>query len=362
MTVRQSAIQKRPARQFADLPWWAAWLWLVPLLFVVLLAAPVSQAEPLPAAAVSAKQYARLQYLGTAGTILKVGDVAVMTDPYLTNVPISDWLLLRDLQPDVERISRIMAPDTLPDLPLVRALLLGHGHFDHLLDVSAVVPLLPRDAKIYGSTTSVNQIASAVAAARRIDVLQRAVGLDSEGPYEWLSVGESLRMLPLRSGHSYHVGRLAFAGGRVLEPLPALPGDLLDWQCGEPLSYMLEWLRPGKVVFRALFFSSAADYPLGLPPADYLTQNSRFDLVMIPVAKFQSVSDFPDGLLKRIQARHLVLIHWEKFWQPYHPGQEQPLSAEGVQLLQEKLARLAPQAQVHQPRRLDVIQLPLEND
>ena len=315
---------------------------------------PVSQEAP------AREAQASLQYLGTAGVILSVAGTAVMTDPYLSNVSLKDWVLLRDLKPDKGLIRQTMTSALMPHLTEVRGLLLGHGHFDHLLDVPAVLPLLSERVKVYGSTTSLNQLAAAVPASRRIDVLPQALSLESSGLLSWIWITDSVRMLPLLSGHSYHVGHFAFAGGSVAEPLGSLPGDVLDWQGGEPLAYVLEWLDGDHVQFRALFLSSAADEPLGLPPQHYLDDKPWFDLVLLPVAKFQSVDRFPEGLLERINVRHLVLIHWEKFWQPYLPGREEAISVEAVQDLRSRLAALAPQARVYQPQRLDLLSIPLE--
>ena len=300
---------------------------------------------------------AQIQFLGTAGVLLQVGQDAILTDPYFTNAPLSHWLLLRHLRSDMDTIHRY-----LPDLSAVKGLLVGHGHFDHLLDVPAVVPLLPDATKVYGSQTSVNQIAAAVPAERRVNLLPQAVTFTTQPPFPWVNLSDSLRLLAVRSGHSRHVGGMMFADQQVQKPLEALPADVLDWQCGVALGYVLEWRQGEQVRFRALYLSSAADYPLGVPPQAYLEGQSEFDVVFLPVATFRSVEAFPEGLLKHLQARHLVLIHWEKFWQPYQPGQEEPLSEKDLSVMRERLGKVAPDAVIHQPVRLETLTISLSSE
>ena len=288
---------------------------------------------------------------------MQLGEDAVLTDPYFTNAPLSEWLLLRNLQPDPDTIQQ-----HLPDTRHVKGLLVGHGHFDHLLDVPAVFRSLPAAAKVYGSQTSVNQIASAVPESRRVNLLPDAVNFTSKPPFPWVSLTDSLRMLAIRSGHSKHVAGMIFANEQVRAPLVQLPEDILDWQCGTALSYVLEWRNGEQMRFRALYLSSAADYPLGIPPQVYLDEHPEFDVVFLPVATFRSVENFPQGLLNHVKARHVVLIHWEKFWQPYQPGREEPLSEADIKAIRARVQQAAPEAMIHQPRRLEIIEMSLREE
>lgn len=296
---------------------------------------------------------AKIQYLGTAGLLLEVDGEAILTDPYFSNSPLSALILLRDLEPDMSAIDRF-----LPDLGNVRGLLIGHGHYDHLMDVPAVVPKLPDSTRVIGSKTSLNQIASRLPAYRRIEAKTAATSDKSSLP--WIELTAQLRVLPIRSGHSRHIAGFTFANAEVPEPLAALPADVLDWQGGTALNYVIEWHQNGRVYFRVLFCSSAAEAPLGIPPASYLKTSKAFDVIFLPVAKFQSVKGFPDALLGQVNARHLVLIHWEAFWKPYVPGREQAISESEVAQMRARLSALAPRARIYQPARLETLTIPLE--
>lgn len=296
----------------------------------------------------------QVQFLGTAGVLMQYQDDGVITDPFFTNPSLSDLLLLRDLRTDKTNLLKY-----LPNLSKVDGLLIGHGHYDHLMDVATVASLLPTHAKVYGSASSIHQIAAQLPKNKAVNVLPFMVshGVQLEPGNHWISLTDRLRVMIIEAGHSAHLAGYTFANDRVTEPMSELPGSVMSWQCGQALGYVLEWLEKDSVKFRALYMSSAAGFPLGVPPASFLAQHKSFDVVLLPVAKFRSVQNYPDGLLQQISARHVVLIHWEKFWRPYVPGQEMAVSNEEVTEFIARVKTVAPEATLHLPRRLQSIWL-----
>src|SRR5437773_8389862 len=70
-------------------------------------------------------------YLGTNGLEFRSGNHALLVDPYFSRINLSRIALGSRIQPDIARIDdgmKHLAPK--PD-----AILVTHGHFDHLLDV-----------------------------------------------------------------------------------------------------------------------------------------------------------------------------------------------------------------------------------
>lgn len=70
-----------------------------------------------------------LAWLGTAGFRISYQGQHLLIDPYVTRLPFRDLLFRRVVAPDLERLA------ALPD-PV--AILVGHTHFDHALDVPAL--------------------------------------------------------------------------------------------------------------------------------------------------------------------------------------------------------------------------------
>ena len=68
-----------------------------------------------------------IQWLGTAGFRLAYEGTTIVIDPYLSRVSLGDLARNRVLQSDAAMVDRV--------LPNADAVLVGHSHFDHAVDV-----------------------------------------------------------------------------------------------------------------------------------------------------------------------------------------------------------------------------------
>src|SRR6266704_114463 len=92
----------------------------------------------------------RVTYLGTNGYQFEFGGHALFVDPYFSRVDLLSVALGSRIQPNLSRINDGLcqfAPN--PD-----AILVTHGHFDHLLDVPAVTA--KTQARLVASASSVD--------------------------------------------------------------------------------------------------------------------------------------------------------------------------------------------------------------
>jgi len=82
-----------------------------------------------------------LTWLGTAGYAFSYQGYTLLIDPYVSRARFRDVLLRKRLTSDAARLQRFV--------PRANAILVGHTHFDHALDVPAIAR---RDGcKVYGS-------------------------------------------------------------------------------------------------------------------------------------------------------------------------------------------------------------------
>ncbi len=84
-----------------------------------------------------------LRWLGTAGFVLSYEGYDLVIDPFLTRTPLGDLVKRRVLHPDEEVIARYV--------PKADAILVGHTHYDHALDVPTLARL--NRCKVYGSSS-----------------------------------------------------------------------------------------------------------------------------------------------------------------------------------------------------------------
>src|SRR5690606_28205383 len=137
----------------------------------------------------------------------------------------------------------------LPPLDDVKAVLVGHAHFDHALDVPYIATKLKVDARIYGSTTLKNSLATTLTPEQFIDV-EPNMSVDGHGG-RWLEISPHLRVFPIKSNHAPQLGSWLLASGNIVQPQRQLPQDVIDWRSGENVSYLLDWLDDkGRSVYR----------------------------------------------------------------------------------------------------------------
>jgi L-ascorbate metabolism protein UlaG (beta-lactamase superfamily) len=113
-----------------------------------------------------------LTWLGTAGFALAYQGHTLLIDPYVSRAGLLDVARGRPLQRDLQRIAR--------HVPRADAVLVGHTHFDHALDVPAIARL--HGCKAYGSRSLVRlmQLSGAGEHAVQVEPLARV----AIGPFE----------------------------------------------------------------------------------------------------------------------------------------------------------------------------------
>jgi hypothetical protein len=94
-----------------------------------------------------------VQYLGVGGWLFRFGGDALLTAPFFSNPSLLD-VGVGGIAPDTATIDRF-----LPPVGDVSALLMGHGHYDHLMDVPYILRRHAPEAQLFGSATATNLVA-----------------------------------------------------------------------------------------------------------------------------------------------------------------------------------------------------------
>jgi L-ascorbate metabolism protein UlaG (beta-lactamase superfamily) len=228
----------------------------------------------------------RVTYLGTNGYQFEFDGHALLVDPYFSRVDLLSIALASRLQPDVPRIAEGMRHLA----PKADAILVTHGHFDHLLDVPTVM-----------SRTHARLIASPSA----VDLAKRAGASSGDA----VTAGDARRIGPwkirvLRATHDRLFGKVPFDQHEMHGSGP--PQRPADWICGEPLAFLIE------VGGQRIYIDSGGT-PAQLPP------HERVDLAILGMALPDSRARLP-GALERLQPRYFLPSHQDNFFRPLDAG------------------------------------------
>jgi L-ascorbate metabolism protein UlaG (beta-lactamase superfamily) len=227
----------------------------------------------------------RVTYLGTNGYQFTFKGHALLVDPYFSRVDLLSVALGSRIQPNTSRINDGMGHIA----PQVDAILVTHGHFDHLLDVPIIM-----------SKTHARLIAS----ASSVDLAKRAGASsgDTVKPGEVRRIGP-WKIRVLAATHDRLFGKVPFERPRSQAGRPQYPAD---WLCGEPLAFLIE------VNGQRIYIDSGGT-PAQLPPS------KDVDLAILGVA-------LPDSrirlhaVLERLRPRYVLPSHQDNFFRPLSAG------------------------------------------
>jgi L-ascorbate metabolism protein UlaG (beta-lactamase superfamily) len=340
----------------------------------------------------------QVRFLGVAGFLIQRGDDVILTAPMYSN-PDLPTELLGDIRPVPARIRKFHPAGA----PSVDAILVGHAHYDHLMDVPYVWQLKP-GAAIYGNRSMrsiltaydgkpqdgfpepVPNLGPATVVALddpgdplhfKVDTRNCAGQIPSKGrpgnecdPWQsqdgdWEYVKPTLRIRALCARHPPQFLCFHQAPGCYTAPLRLIPGHSDEYLEGRPLTYLIDFLDGphGAPAFRVYFQDVPSDGPLGKVPEPVLADR-RVDVALLCAGNWKQVENHDaESIVRNIRPQHVILGHWEDFFRP----QDEPLEGAPLQdvgkyykIVEQELGRLKcpekPTLVMPRPQVLNVFQ------
>lgn len=269
---------------------------------------------PLSARPEPAADGAVLRYLGASGLYVEWQGSALLMAPYFSNSGLLRVQFGR-LSSDAEAVRRGLGG---MDLSRVRAIAVGHSHYDHLADLPEVAAAHAPAARIYVNQAGFHALAPLQPLAGRVVSLE---GPEGEG---WISLRDpDGNPLPIRfhkvlSEHAPQLPHYHFARGQLPEPWTGAWSErrIRHLKAGTTHAFVIDLLAPDlrRVRFRIYYQDSANPEDRGFPPRFAGADEHGYDLAVLCMASYQFVRRHPESILGRLRPHHVLVTHFEDFF------------------------------------------------
>ncbi|MCH7644075.1 MAG: MBL fold metallo-hydrolase [Myxococcales bacterium] len=255
-----------------------------------------------------------IRYLGSGGHLIRRGSSAILTAPFFSNPNLFRVATSR-ISPDSARIDSAVEKiiEEGGRLDDVQAILVGHAHYDHLMDVPRVWREYAPQARIFGSLTVKHILRGFDVPDDQIETLN-SIAASRWAAGRWVTLGD-LRFMAIESEHAPHAFGIKVYGGEVRKNLSHPPRRANEYKEGRTFAFLIDFLDPdGTVAFRIHYQDAASNTPLGYPPTLYGDDQRSVDVAIVCAASFKQVQGYPEGILRAVDARYVIVGHWENFF------------------------------------------------
>ena len=248
--------------------------------------------DPAPGAA----EKVRMVYLGSGGWIFEYAGEQILAAPLYSNPGLFTTGLF-GVRSDTTLVDRYMSRY---DVSRARAILVGHAHYDHLMDVPRVATHHAPMARIVGSETVRNTLGTWSGLWDRVDLVNDSSATQVT-PGRWLHYGDRIRVLPLATKHAPHFDGYTLYQGHRDRALESEPRWADEWVDGDSFSFLVDFLHPdGEVAFRIYYQDAVSAAPAGFAPDTRIAERPVDVAIFVP-ATFDQVDWHPEAFVENLQ-------------------------------------------------------------
>ena len=201
----------------------------------------------------------------------------------------------------------------LQEIKDTQAIIVGHSHYDHTLDLSYVLPKMSPKTKVLGSQTLKHTFAAQLPKDQFVVCNGYAASAEKPGTFIFTE-DRKIRILPIHSSHPAQVGFIHLFTDHVKIDRKTPPTRSWHYQEGITLAFLIDFLDDTQHIQKRVYVqTSSAGLPSGTFPQEILKEHP-VDVALLGMdcanKKYKGIPSIIDFL----QPEHVVFCHWEDFF------------------------------------------------
>ena len=229
-----------------------------------------------------------LRWMGTAAYDITRGDTTLLIDPFVSRPSFPRVIAGRPIPPDERAAER--------RFPRADVILIGHSHFDHLMDAPSIARRT--GAVIAGSPTT-------CFIAEACGVAGKSLLPQADPPEQFRRGGFDVRFIPSLHGKVF-LGRVPYPG--KLSSVPAPPVKAADYPVGDVYGV---WLKAGGL---SIYHNGSA----GL--IDDALSGIGADVLLLGLASRFGTRDYVRRMIELVRPSVIIPCHYDWFFSPLDKG------------------------------------------
>lgn len=247
-------------------------------------------------------------FFGVACFVMRWRGTAILIDPFFTMLP-----LLKVGFGKAESDPKQIDP-YLPLLGNVESVLVGHAHYDHVLDLPYIANRIRPGADVFGSRTLQHTLAPLDLPVSFRTVNDAAASPNQRGM--WLTANRGrVRVLPIQSGHPNNYAFIHLWTRRLTEDRDSPPTRAHHFHEGETFAYLVDLLEDdGRTVAHRIYVqTSSRGYPDGFFPTEVL-DGRQVDIALLAMDCANIEARNERSIIDELNPSTVLFCHWENFF------------------------------------------------
>lgn len=262
---------------------------------------PFHQGHPL-----SGSNGLQITYYSVGCFRLSWQNTAVLTDPFWSHLPFRQ-VAFGQTPSDPAQVDPYLS-----QLAQVQTVLVGHSHYDHVLDLPYVAPHLATDATLLGGQTLLHTLAPLALPLRMKAVNDGCANPQQNG--QWLPLADGqIRVLPIASGHPNNYAFIHLWTDELTEDRSTPPIRASHFQEGRTFAFLVDFLDGPVIRHRVYIQTSSRGYPDGFFPQSIL-EEQPVDVALLAMDCANIEANGEDSIIDFLLPKTVIFCHWENFF------------------------------------------------